>query len=197
MPTGLFGKFIMAQVFDRGNVFLNDLVYQLLSIQEDDHVLEIGFGTGKLIKRMAKQVNKGQIEGVDFSNTMVSMASKKNKKDIANGTVKIHEGDFLEIPFEQKRFSKVCSVNTLYFWTDVEQTIRKIMAILKPGGKFLLAFENKEQLEKRKLSDRVFQLYSTDEIKEFLIRGGFSENVRIESRKNRKSIFHCVVAEKI
>ncbi len=71
-PSGLFGRLVMSNIFNIGNVRLNRFVNEILSVQENDHILEIGFGTGKLIYEMAKQIDQGLIEGVDFSSTMVT-----------------------------------------------------------------------------------------------------------------------------
>ena len=68
----------MRKIFDYGNAAINDFMKELLSLKENDHVLEIGFGTGKLIFEMAKQVNKGIIEGIDLSDTMVARKEKQN-----------------------------------------------------------------------------------------------------------------------
>lgn len=175
---------------------MNDFADELMPIQKGDHVLEIGFGTGKLMYKLAKQVDQGLIEGIDFSTTMVSMAQKRNKKNIAKGKVKIIKGDFDSMPYEKERFSKVCSVNTIYFWPTPLQTATKISEILKPGGKLVLAFEDIEQLKQRNLNPDIFQLYSTDDIQDLLISAGFSDEIKMVSRRNGKLIFHCVVAKK-
>jgi ubiquinone/menaquinone biosynthesis C-methylase UbiE len=195
-PSGLFGRMVMSVIFDRGNAFLNGFVYDLMSIQENDRIIEIGFGTGKLISKMAKRLKKGFIQGVDFSDTMVSIAQRRNKKSIANGKVKIVEGNFDEMVFEKDRFSKACSVNTLYFWPRPERTAKKIADILIPGGKLVLAFEDIEQLEQRKLNQAVFHLYTTEEVQQLLVDAGFSKNVSTVSRNRGKSTVHCVVAIK-
>ena len=196
MPAGLFGRMVMSIVFDRGNAFLNDFVNELMSVQIDDRIIEIGFGTGKLIYRMAQQIEKGIIEGVDFSKVMVSIARKRNKKNITIGKVTILEGNFDEMPFGKENFTKACSINTLYFWSEPVHTAKKIAEILKPDGKLILAFEDIEQLRQRKLNQEVFHLYSTGEVQDLLINAGFSKKVSIVSRKKGKSIFHCVVAIK-
>jgi ubiquinone/menaquinone biosynthesis C-methylase UbiE len=195
-PDGLFGRIVMSIVFDRGNAFLNNFANELMSVQTDDHIIEIGFGTGKLIHRMAQQIDKGVIEGVDFSKVMVSIARKRNIKNIANGKVKIIAGNFDEIPFGKESFTKACSINTLYFWPKAEHTTKKIAEILKPDGKLILAFEDIEQLKQRKLNRDVFHFYSKDEVQKLLINAGFSKKVRIVTRKRGKSIFHCVVGTK-
>jgi ubiquinone/menaquinone biosynthesis C-methylase UbiE len=195
-PEGLFGRIVMRIVFDQGNAFLNDFVSDLMSVQTDDRIIEIGSGTGKLIHKMAQKMDRGLIEGIDFSSAMVSVAIRRNKNNIANGKVKIVEDNFDEMAYEKDSFTKACSVNTLYFWSSPMHTAKKIADILKPDGKLILAFEDIEQLKQRKLNKDVFHLYSKDEVKDLLINAGFSNNVNIVSKKKGNSIFHCVVAKK-
>jgi ubiquinone/menaquinone biosynthesis C-methylase UbiE len=195
-PAGLFGRFVMSIIFDQGNAFLNGFVNELMSVQIDDRIIEIGFGTGKLIYKMAQKIETGLIEGVDFSNTMVSIAQKRNKKNIANGKVTIIEGNFDEIPYEKDKFTKACSINTLYFWPKPEHTAKKIVDMLKPEGKLILGFEDVEQLKRRRLNKNVFHLYTKDEVQNLLINAGFSNTVSILSREKGKSVFHCAVAIK-
>ena len=195
-PAGLFGRLVMSNVFNIGNAKLNSLVFESMEVQDNDHILEIGFGTGKLIYAMAAQTDKGIVEGIDFSSTMVSIAQRRNKKYTAKGKVKILQGNFDETVFNKESFSKVCSVNTLYFWPKPEFTAKKIADILEPGGMLVLAFEDISQLAKRQLSNDVFRLYSKNEVKNLLSNAGFSNEVRIESREFGKSILNCAVAIK-
>ena len=195
-PSGLFGRFVMSIVFDKGNSKINQFTVELMSVKENDHILEIGCGTGKLINEMAKQIDMGCIEGVDFSGTMVSIARRKNKNHIVNGKVKILEGNFDEISYSKNNFHKICSVNTIYFWPEPEYTTKKIADILKPQGMFLVAFEDIAQLKEKPLSEDVFHLYSKNDVKNLLINAGFSSGVNVESRKVGSSLFHCVVGVK-
>jgi ubiquinone/menaquinone biosynthesis C-methylase UbiE len=77
-PSGLFGRFFMSRVFEKGNAELHALVLETLAIKENEHVLEIGFGTGLLLRQIADSLERGFIEGIDFSELMVAMALKKN-----------------------------------------------------------------------------------------------------------------------
>ena len=195
-PSGLFGRFVMSRIFDYGNNTLNDFMQELLLLQENDHILEIGFGTGELITKMVKLINKGLIEGIDLSNTMVAIAEKKNKKYIAEGKVIIRQGNFEETAYNDNSFDKICCSNTIYFWPDPDNCIKKILRILKPGGKVILAFEDKEQLERRSLNTNVFHFYSQDEIKNLLSHNGFSESIDILSKEIKSQRYHCAVAVK-
>jgi ubiquinone/menaquinone biosynthesis C-methylase UbiE len=195
-PSGLFGRFVMSRIFDYGNNTLNDFMQELLLLQENDHILEIGFGTGELITKMVKLINKGLIEGIDLSNTMVAIAEKKNKKYIAEGKVIIRQGNFEETAYNDNSFDKICCSNTIYFWPDPDNCIKKILRILKPGGKVILAFEDKEQLEKRSLNTNVFHFYSQDEIKNLLSHNGFYGSIDILSKEIKSQRYHCAVAVK-
>ena len=195
-PAGLFGRLIMSNIFNIGNAKLNNFVHEIMLVQENDHVLEIGFGTGKLIYAMAEQIEQGLIEGIDFSSTMVSMAQKRNRKHIAKGKVKIRKGNFDEISFKKGGFNKACSVNTIYFWTDPKKTAKKIADILKPGGKFVAGFEDMAQLEHRQLNNEVFHLYSKDDVKKLLADAGFSNGVSVQSREFGSSVLNCAIAIK-
>jgi len=195
-PTGVFGRWVMSLIFDRGNAFLNDYVFDLMSVQADDRIIEIGCGTGKLISRMAAIIEEGIIEGIDFSGEMISTAIKQNKKFMVNRKVKIVEGDFDNMDYEKKIFTKACSVNTLYFWPRPEYTVKKIADLLTPSGKLILAFEDIGQLNQRNLDHDVFRFYAEDDVRNLLIDAGFSDKTNIVSRKKGKLTFHCAVGMK-
>lgn len=195
-PSGFFGRIVMSVVFDLGNAFLNRFAYELMDIKPDDRVFEIGCGTGSLVKLMAGKIKTGTIEGIDFSSTMVKIARKKNKKHIASGLVNITSADVDQYTALDSGFTKACTVNTLYFWPKPEETIKKAACLLNPGGLFIIAFEDKEQLEQRNLSKDVFKFYSCNEVKRLLQDCGFEGGVRIESRKKQGLRFHCAVAIK-
>jgi ubiquinone/menaquinone biosynthesis C-methylase UbiE len=195
-PSGLFGRFVMSRVFDQGNASLNAFMKELLAVQAHDHVLEIGFGTGKLIADMAQLVKTGVIEGIDVSSTMVALAEKNNKRSIAEGKVILRHGNFEEAAYPDNCFDIICSANTIYFWEHPEQCIQKIWRILKPGGKVILAFEDKAQLERKPLSTDVFHVYAQDDIKHLLSRNGFSRGIEIVSREIRSQRYHCAAAVK-
>jgi ubiquinone/menaquinone biosynthesis C-methylase UbiE len=195
-PAGIFGRFYMSRVFEKGNAELNALMYETLSIRENDHVLEIGFGTGTLVKKIAALLNNGLVEGVDFSKSMVAIAQKKNRKHINSGKVKIHLGDFDEVLFDDNCYDKIFSVNTIYFWENPGTTISKICRILKPGGKLIIGFHDKNEMEKMPLNRDVFQYYSTHDITGFLSIHGLLNNIDIISKKGKQKTCYCAVGTK-
>lgn len=124
------------------------------------------------------------------------MLKEETKRSITKGIVKIFEDNFEDISYEKATFTKACSVNTLYIWNNPVGVVKKVFEILEPGAQFVVAFEDINQLEKRKLSDDVFQLYTVYAVKKLLTSAGFLNGVRIETRKKRKLSFHCAVSIK-
>lgn len=195
-PTGLFGRWIMSSIFDFGNAPLNRFVYSIMAPQAGDHILDVGCGTGKLIGRIARQTDGCVAEGIDFSASMVAIARRKNGKHIATGKVCIHDGnvDHLQIP--AGTFTKICSVNTIYFWPAPESTIKKMVQLLKPGGMLVLGYEDIAQLKKRRLDTEVFRLYSKDEVEKLVHNSESAFDVTTQSMGIGLSVFHCTVATK-
>ena len=195
-PSGWFGRIVMTAIFDRGNVFLNQFAHEMIAVRPDDRVLEIGCGPGNLIYELAPGIDNGSIVGIDFSSTMVAIACKRNRHDIARGKVKIVQYDFDEMEFENESYTKVCSVNTLYFWPSPTETAAKIAELLQPNGTLILAFEDSEQIKRRKMDGDVFHLYTKEEVVDLLRQAGFSQDTEIVSRVRDKNVFHCAIAPK-
>ena len=89
---GILGKFVVSAMTCATTVS-NNWTIGLLDIQPADHVLEIGFGAGLAIKRVAGIASKGFVAGVDISETMVRQARKCNATTIQDGRVDLEYGD--------------------------------------------------------------------------------------------------------
>jgi SAM-dependent methyltransferase len=195
-PSGIFGRFYMGPLFEKGNMPLNAFVKQNLSIHGSEHMLEIGCGPGFLLNSIAEELDDGIVEGIDFSRAMISMATKRNRKHIRNGKVIIRSGDFNKLGLEKSAYDGVVSVNTIYFWEEPHSTISKIYELLKPGGKLVLGFHNRDDMEKMKLDKKVFQFYSEQEVEDLLKTGANFGKVKIASQKEPNTIAICAIATK-
>ena len=195
-PSGWFGRLVMSRIFNRGNADLNNFIKDLLDLQDHDKVLEIGFGPGTLIYQMAQITTKGLVEGIDFSEAMLAQARKTNKQYISMKRVKIQKGHCKDLPYSQESFDKICTSNTIYFWDDPLENFKGIFRVLKPGGKLVVGFRDKEQMKNLPLSDDVFKAYTLEEVKLFLLNSGFPD-VRVEEREGKPFVSYCAVATKV
>jgi len=58
---------------------------ELMDVQPDDHILEVGFGNGANLELLAERASTGRVAGAEISKTAVEMASKRNAR--ANAAV--------------------------------------------------------------------------------------------------------------
>ena len=194
-PTGLFGQYVMTSIFNYVNADLNSLVKEILNPEINDRILEIGFGSGKLIHEMAEIITDGIIEGVDFSDVMLNQASKVNRKFISNGAVKLQKGEYSNLSYDNESFDKLCSVNTLYFLGEPDKCFLETFRVLKHGGKIVIGFRDDKQMKHLNLSRDIFNTYSSDEVVELLTNSGFS-NAQIVKKDGAWLMSYCAVATK-
>ena len=195
-PSGIFGRLFMSRIFDKGNLELNIFVKETLAIKKSDHVLEIGCGTGSLLKRIANELENGSIEGIDFSKTKVSLAKKKNKRHVLKKKAIIRLGNFDELRFENNSYDKIFSVNTIYFWNSPVSTISKAIDLLKADGMMVLGFHSKDEMERMDLDENIFQLYSPQDVINLLKTDNLLKEVEIFSKKGQNKINYCAVGIK-
>lgn len=193
-PAGIFGRFFMARVFNKGNLRLNRFTEQQLALKGHEQILEIGFGTGFLIQALAGCLRHGCVHGVDFSDAMAGLARKRNLKYIRQGRVRLALGDFNDAAYSDNHFDTVLTVNTVYFWSDPHQTLEKIHRILKPGARLIIAFHDNIYLEKKAVDRTVFTCYSPQAVAD--LASDFFKTVDIRSEKRENPPCYCVVAVK-
>ena len=165
----------MTGIFNVLNTDLNSLVKQIIDPKINDNILEIGFGSGKLIHEIAKTTTEGIIEGIDLSDTMLNQASKINKQYISSGIVKLQKGECINLPYDNESFDKLCSVNTLYFLEDPDKCFQEMFRVLKHGGKIVIGFRDDKQMKDLNLNRDIFNVYSLNEVVDLLINSGFSD----------------------
>ncbi len=194
-PSGFIGRFVMSNIFKKGNNDLNCFVEETLKLQSSNHVLEIGFGPGLLMNKMASITTDGHIEGIDFSETMFSEAVKNNEQYISLNRVRIQKGDSRELNYANNTFDKVCSVNTLYFWNPPENYLSEIYRVLKPGGRLVLGIRNSEQMNTLPLDKTIFNTYSLNEAVGLVSNVGFTD-AHIQEKEGVPFTSYCVVGKK-
>lgn len=165
-------------------------------MQSADHVLEIGFGPGHGIRRVAQLAGQGRIAGVDFSGVMLEQATKRNAQAILAGRVDLCLGDAAKLPYPDGSFDKVFGTNVVYFWNDPVATVRELRRVTKPGGRLALYVISKDDIGSFKVTQTgVYRLYSGEELTTLLTQAGF-RNARFVTKKERHRTGICGIAEK-
>ena len=107
--------------------------------RRDLKILEVGCGAGWLCGSLKEY---GSVTATDLSNEVLQRAA------IRLPDVKFIAGDFMSLDFDSSGYDVIVSLEVLAHVADQPAFIRKMSALLKPGGFLMLATQNRPQLER-------------------------------------------------
>jgi len=186
-PSGFCGR-LVSRIMIKGNSSAYDKIIPALTVQKGDKILEIGYGPGLGIERIASEYDC-TISGIDFSELMFREASKRNKKFIADKKVELAFGDLLSSDIGSDKFDTVFCVNVVYFWDDLNLPFAKILQALKNGGVFCIYMVTPEFMATMKFTKgEIFNKYPVEEVMRCLEKSGFKN---IERLYGKGSVIRC------
>lgn len=190
-PSGLLGEIagrLMAR--DKSNTERTRWTIALLEIKPADRVLEIGFGPGRAIELASQAAPRGLIVGLDHSDVMLRHAGRRNRRAVGDGRVQLHLSSADDLPAFDLPFDKIFSINSIHFWKDPLQSIKRLRDMLKPGGVLALTIQPRS---------RNATAESTKVIGEELVQklrlAGFTD-CRLELRHIKPMMVACALARK-
>src|SRR5262245_24338676 len=104
-PRGMLGR-LGGVLMARTNAACGAWGAELLEIGPKDNVLEIGFGPGVVMQRVAHLAPEGKVAGIDQSSEMVEQARARNAAAVQSGRVEVRRGSVESLPFEDNSFDK-------------------------------------------------------------------------------------------
>jgi trans-aconitate 2-methyltransferase len=164
-----------------------------IEFRDNDCVLDIGCGEGRVTQKISLLAPNGQIIGIDPSGSMISEANKiKSSYDNIS---------FLEASAEDfeidKNFDYVLSFHSLHWVKDKNKIFKNISKHLKPKGKFIFITAGKENnniasvFSSRQWKDKIgkhgkkFHAEGQERINQMLVDAGlFVESSRSEFRSS-------------
>lgn len=172
-PDGEPGRQV-GEKMNESNLYINKFTIEELKVAPGDKILEIGMGNGFFIKEIVFSADSVEYFGCDFSETMIAEASKINKQHIADGRVHLHLAAAEALPFDNETFDKIFTVNTIYFWEDLEATFKELKRVLKPGGRLLISVRPESSMQKYPFTKYGFRLFSSESLSDLLEQHGFT-----------------------
>ncbi|MEM1337232.1 MAG: bifunctional demethylmenaquinone methyltransferase/2-methoxy-6-polyprenyl-1,4-benzoquinol methylase UbiE [Bacteroidota bacterium] len=100
-------------------------------------ILDIATGTGDLAIALAK-TGASRIVGLDISTGMLEIGKKKVQQKQLGRTIEMVLGDSENLPFENNSFEAVTVAFGVRNFENLENGLKEIHRILKPGGIFVV-----------------------------------------------------------
>ncbi len=188
-PQGDEGKEIVEKM-NKNHYEVTGWGLQMLTIEDDSQVIDLGCGGGKTVQRLAIHTPEGKVFGLDYSEDCVDWANEMNHRAVEEGKVVIIRGEVENTPFEDENFDVATAVETIYFWPDIQKSFKEIHRILKTGGQFLIineAYPDENNKEKNKVYEDVGNMVipSPEELTSWLTEAGFKDiAIELEEEKN-------------
>jgi len=187
-PRGPIGR-LVGMIMAYENRERNAWAVSLLKVQEADRVLEIGFGPGWAIERVAAVATAGFVAGVEHSQTMVQFATKRNAAAVREGRLALQHGSAVALPYEIGSFNKVLAVNSLHHWPEPLAGLHEAWRVLMSGGLVVIV----EQPRSATSEDGLREL--RQELAEQFANAGF-RHIQSESKAMRPAASVAVMGVK-
>ena len=98
-------------------------------------ILDIGCGTGKLLRSAETRFPDARLVGIDAAIEMVRHAQAANP----TGTIQFQQATAEDLPFPSASFDLVLSTMTFHHWQDQSRGAAEVARVLTARGRWLLA----------------------------------------------------------
>lgn len=113
----------------------NTKIVKLLDPKQNSSLLDVGCGSGILIKYLL-ETNRGmKLFGLDITSKMVEVAKRKFAND---PNVEITLGSAIKMPYKNNTFDYVTCASSFHHHPDPLKSAKEMVRVLKPGGKLLI-----------------------------------------------------------
>jgi len=174
-PTGILG-WVIGHIMSFETAATNDQALALLELKQGDRVLDVGCGHGRTVERAAVMVgDDGLVVGIDASEEMLRMATRRCKRLIEAGRLRLALADSASMPYPDESFDKIVTVHTLYFWDDPQRHLGELYRVLRPGGCLVVGFHPKGATATTSFPESVYSFYDVEEVEALLRQVGLRD----------------------
>lgn len=118
-------------------------------------VLDLCCGTGDVVFHLLRTDPSLRVTGIDFCAPMLDGARERAPKE-ARGDARFIEGDVMALPFPDASFDGATMGFSLRNVVDIDQVLREVLRVLRPGARFVNLDVSKAP---NKLFKQLFDLY--------------------------------------
>jgi len=151
---------------------------QLIGDRSFQAMLDIGTGTGSLLKLFASHYLRGV--GVDINRDMLEVA-RVNLDKAGINHAQVRQGDITALPIERETFDLVTIYQVLHFLADPQIAIREAARVMRPGAQLFIVDFASHNLEFLRLDYAHLRLGFSDQQMEIWLEGCGLKLVDVES----------------
>ncbi|MCA1992793.1 MAG: class I SAM-dependent methyltransferase, partial [Coleofasciculus sp. S288] len=120
-------------------------------IQSGDRILDAGCGVCGPSIDIAQTISSVRIDGINLSPVQVSTARELVKQAGLSDQIRVHIGDFHELPFSNESFDVVVFFESIVYSYDLQRLFAEAYRVLCPGGRLYVKgpFVNELPLSKQ------------------------------------------------
>jgi len=104
-----------------------------LRLRPTDRVLDVGCGTGALLRRLSESHPAALLSGVDPVPEMLAVARRRVPVE-----VELREGWAERLPFPEEQFDVLVSCNMFHYIQRPLDALREMRRVLRPGGRLIV-----------------------------------------------------------
>ena len=104
-------------------------------VLSEGKVLDAGTGPGTLAREIARRQPRLQVYGIDLSEDMIRLARAHAKREQLEKQVHFDIGNVAQLPYPDHSFDLVVSTISMHHWYELEQPLRELYRVLRPGGR--------------------------------------------------------------
>jgi ubiquinone/menaquinone biosynthesis C-methylase UbiE len=98
-------------------------------------ILDVGCGTGRLLRSAAERFPGAKLVGVDAAILLFKQAMRSTP----NATIQFQQATAEALPFPESSFDLVLSTMTFHHWQNQARGAAEVKRVLTPNGRWLLA----------------------------------------------------------
>ncbi len=187
-PEGDFGK-IVGQKMNESNLNMNVYTIKHLDLIANDAILEIGMGNGHFVKDILNVDATITYAGLDFSQTMIEESIGINQNFIAERRAVFKLGNAELMPFKDRSFNKIFTINTIYFWENPEKVLNEFRRVLQDNGSLTITIRPKHIMDTLPITQYGFTTFGKDDVCNLLIANGFVIENTIDTIEAEEDFF--------
>lgn len=129
----------IAKLFDHRLGFYTrqtiDEAVRIARLTGNERILDACCGTGELLQLLGLAGHRGQITGIDFSDTMLNVAARRLAP---YKNIEIKRGHVTHVDIAANEVDVIFNTNAFHYLNDPNAVLREFERVLKPHGRLIM-----------------------------------------------------------